>query len=247
MADWLLKKTIDKLVGEFNNRDAHLIVDVAVGSPAAYIGLSTGDYLVSINGQQAIGDTLEFLVADNSHVEYQFYSKAQHALINVTTSRLPLGFLHEPSSSGVVERYRREGFSGWDEFRLLWERRNWDHLLEISQLEPKYGVVVKLLSMFSKDFGKSAEILFRGAALYELGEEQAGIEDISWFIDNELSNHESYAHAIAYFYASRWSALTDNVEDSKKWLSAANHSNRGHLARITQEVYLKGMNCCLCV
>ena len=116
--DWLLNKTIDKLVGEFNDRDAHIIVDVADSSPAAHIGLSTGDYLVSINGQHSINDSLlEFLVDGNGNVDYQFYSKAQHVLINVTTIRLPLGFLHEPSSPGIVERYLREGFSGWDDFK----------------------------------------------------------------------------------------------------------------------------------
>ena len=51
--DWLLYKTIDKLFGEFNDRDAHIIVDVADSSPAAHIGLSTGDYLVSIDGQHS--------------------------------------------------------------------------------------------------------------------------------------------------------------------------------------------------
>jgi len=116
--DWLLNKTIDKLVGEFNDRDAHIIVDVADSSPAAHIGLSTGDYLVSIDGQHSINDSLlEFLVDGNGNVDYQFYSKAQHVLINVTTIRLPLGFLHEPSSPGIVERYLREGFSGWDDFK----------------------------------------------------------------------------------------------------------------------------------
>jgi len=62
----------------------------------------------------------------------------------------------------------------------------------------------------------------------------------TWFINNDLSNHESYAYAISYFYASKWSALINDIDDSKKWLSEANHYNRGHLDRISQEIYLKG-------
>lgn len=239
--NWLISQSAEKLTEEFDNRYADLIVKVPDCSPASHIGLSAGDYLVSVNNQPAIKINLLELLAQgsSSEVDYQFYSPAQHSYINVTTNRCPLGFIHEPSSLGIVERYQHEGFSGWDDFVMLWERRNWEYLLQISSESWALRTLSTILGKFSSEYGKSAEVLFKGAALYELGDERAGITEISWFIENESHKHESYTHAIAYFYAAKWCELLEDIDGCKDWLSDANRSNRGRLERISQEVYLK--------
>ncbi len=238
--NWPISQSVEKLTEEFDGRYAALIVKVADCSPASHIGLSAGDYLVSVNQQPVIKiNLLEFLTEGSGGVDYRFYSHSQRSYINVTTNRCPLGFTHEPSSVGIVERYKQDGFSGWEDFELLWKRRNWEYLLQISSDSWALRALSTILGKFSSEFGKSAEVLFKGAALYELGHEEDGMREISWFINNELDNHESYMHAIAYFYAAKWCELLEDIDGCKEWLSAANRSNSGRLDRISQEVYLK--------
>ncbi len=239
--DWLISSSKKKLAGSFDDTYASCLQQVACNSPAAQMNLCPGDYLVSIDGVPAYNvDILEWLLEGEGHIEYQFFSTAKNLYINLTTNRIPLGFVAEPSSNALIARGRSQGVSEWYDFELLWKRRSWSQLLELCEIfDEGDSIVTRILQKFLPDFGRSAEVLFRGAALYELGEEQAGIEQVLWFIDNESQNHESYMHAIAYFYAAKWSELIGDADACKQWLSQANRSNRGRLDRIAHEVYLK--------
>ncbi|WP_444936068.1 hypothetical protein ACJJIW_18955 [Microbulbifer sp. JMSA004] len=55
-------------------------------------------------------------------------------------------------------------------------------------------------------------MLYKGASLFETNREEEGIHLISDFIDNQLSSYETFEHAIAYFYASKWCELRGDKE-----------------------------------
>ena len=183
---WLIDLAEQKLDGEFNQPYANLIVKVAANSPASEIGLEAGDSLVSVDGAQAsTTELMQKLVQPQDSIRYQFYSHGRHVYLNVVASKIPLGIVTEPGSAAIVEQYR-EDFPGYDGLRTLWDRQNWEMLREASEELSLNHWVFRLIKIFKKDFGKSAETLFLGAAKFELGDPAAGMELISWFIDNEL-------------------------------------------------------------
>jgi hypothetical protein len=238
---WFIDISEEKLDTEFNETNASLIVDVARNSPASHLGLETGDYIVSVDGLYASAIDLEGRLLDGrENIEYQFYSYSKHININVSATTVPLGIVTEASSIGIVERYRSEGFYGWGDLMVLWKRQNWNALEEASELVSSNGVISRFRRVFNKNFGISAEILFKGAAIYERGEREKGIDLIGRFIDDDLHNHETSLHAIAYLYAAKWAELNDDGDACRHWLAEANRSNGGHFERIVQEVYFKG-------
>lgn len=238
---WLIDRTQTMLTSDFNQAYASLIVNIAANSPASQLGLDAGDFLVTVDSEQAATvNLLEKLVEADDCISYQFYSCAKHSYINVVASNIPLGMVTESSSEGIVEQCRQEGFTGWDNLEILWQRRNWDMLLEVSDLVSSHGLMSRLTRFISQDFNRSAEALFKGAAMYELGNKEAAIDLIFWFIDKDIDNHELSLHAIAYYYAARWMELKGDKKESKRWLAKANKSNGNKFERITQEVSLKG-------
>jgi hypothetical protein len=238
---WLFDVSEERLFTDFGESNARVIVDVANNSPASLLGLEVNDYLVTVDNLNASTiDVMELLVDCKENMRYQFYSRSKHSYINVVASTIPLGIVTEPSSKGILERCSSEGFYDWSDFEILWKRRNWDVLLEVSELVSSNSIFSRFIRIFSKRFGISAEILFGGAAMYERGETDKAMEQIGLFIDEDLNNHETSIQAIAYYYAAKWAELNEDSKGSQYWLAESNRSNGGHFERIAQEVHLKG-------
>ncbi|WP_445364526.1 PDZ domain-containing protein [Microbulbifer sp. ANSA003] len=239
---WEYKKETQKVTGDIDNSNASIIVNVAKNSPADSIGLKKGDFILSFNGEPLIAQDEIDLTYGRGTVNYRFYSRGDHTILNVKASPVPLGVITEPSSNYILKELKTGSFPGWEGFRLLWKRRDWERLLEASEATYSDTSISRIIRKAFKNFGKNAGMLYKGASLFETNREKEGIHLISDFIDNQLSSYETFEHAIAYFYASKWCELRGDKEGIEHWLLASDRSNAGEFERISQETYLKGFD-----
>lgn len=241
---WSYKKESEYVEGDFDDSKASIIVKVASNSPAEIIGLKEGDYVISINNEPMMSQVDLDISSELEKTQYSFYSKDSHSYINIEIDSLPLGIHAEPSTKNILINQKNGDFAGWDVFRVLWKRRDWDALLQASKTRYLDNTAARIIRKVFKNYFENAGMLYRGVAEYELGNEEYGIDLISRFVNKHLYSYETYEHAIAFFYIAKWSELIGEKDDMEHWLSEADRSNGGAFERITQEVYLKGLEPC---
>lgn len=232
------KKT-EALTSSFDETYSQEILKVAHNSPAEALGLKKGDYIVEINGEHASEFDLYEYYARATEIAYKFYSSEDNQYISISLDSVPLGVIIEPSTKGIVNRYTQGNFYSWSDFEILWRRRNWDALYTASVACSNDGLLERFVRLFKKNYNKSAEILYKGAALFELDQPEEGIELIGEFINEHMHQHELTSRAIAYYYAAKWAELVEDKEEYEYWLEQANECNGGKFDRITQEVAIK--------
>ena len=232
------KKT-EALTSSFDETYSQQILKVARNSPAGLIGLKEGDYIVGINGHHASDIDLNEYYARATAIDYQFYSSEDNQYISISLDSVPLGVITEPSTKGIVNRYTQGSFYGWSDFEILWKRRSWDALYTASVAVSNDDLIDRFIRLFKNNYNISAEVLFKGAALFELDEPEDGIDLISIFINKHMHQHELSNRAIAFYYAAKWAELVENKEDYEYWLEKANQCNGGKFDRISQEVAIK--------
>lgn len=238
---WSHRIESERVEGDFDDSNASIIVKVARNSPAESIGLNSGDYVITINNEAMMSQADLDIIEDIEKTKYKFYSKESHNYIDIEIDPLPLGIVAEPSTKNILLNQKNGDFTNWGVFRLLWKRREWDALYQASKTIYLDNTAARIIRKVFKNYFENAGMLYRGVAEYELGNEEYGIELISRFIDKHLYSYESYEHAIAFFYAAKWCELIGDEDDIEHWLSEADRSNNGTFERITQEVYLKGL------
>lgn len=237
---WKYEKETHKVSGDFDDLYASVITSVAKASPAEKLGLMEGDFIVSFDGTPLLWQGEIDLTASTSTTKYQFYSHKDHSLMNIEIDPIPLGIITEPSSKYILKELKNDVFPGWEGFRLLWKRREWEKLLEASEVIYSDTTLNRLIRKIFKKYGGNGGMLYKGAALFEMNREEEGIKFISRFINNHLSSYETYEHAIAYFYAAKWAEIVGDNDGIEHWLAESDRSNAGEFERISQEVYLKG-------
>lgn len=238
---WSYKKETEHVEGDFDDSNASIIVKVAANSPAEIMGLKKNDYVISINDKPIMSQSELDVASELKKTKYKFYSKDAHSYINIEIDTVPIGIHAEPTTKNILINEKKGSDTGWDVFRVLWKRREWDVLLQASKACYLDNTAARIIRKVFKNYFENAGMLYRGVAEFELGDEEYGIELISRFVNKHLYSYEMFEHAIAFFYIAKWSELIDEKEDMEHWLREADRSNGGTFERITQEVYLKGL------
>lgn len=241
LAKWNFKEeTINKSISQ-PDKSGTLISEVAPNSPAYLIGMREGDYLISIDGKNVRNQTsLEELEPSEQH-RYVIYSSKNQTLTQFSIDPVPLGIMIVPTSYQIVEQLHIWNFDSWDELRLLWERGDWDALLKASNRLSFDGLRSMILRLFFKNFGYTAAMVYKGAALFELGHEKIGIELINNIVSRNLDRYETQEHAIAFYYLAKWHALIDERNQSRKYLAEAEYYNSGDFGKISEEARNAGI------
>lgn len=238
---WCLERSEVKDSRVFDDQNSYLITAIAKKSPGSFLGLEPGDYLVKINDNSpAVLEPSELLTPGDVKVNYIFYDVSDEKLIYITTNGIPLGLATKPSSNGIVHNIRLNRSSSWDDFETLWQREEWDLLIEACDLFAPKNTFGKLLSKIGKKNDASAISLFHGTALYEKGDEKKGISLITDFINGSIQQYETSTQAIAYYYAAIWAKKNRDPENSEYWFNEANRYNSNVHAKISQAILERG-------
>lgn len=221
----------------FDDSHASIVTKIASGSPASELDIKPNDYLVTIDNKYSSSIKLEeYLPEKTGTVTYLFYNSQKKMYTEIKTDTTPLGILLESTTVGIVNRYKTHGFDGWEEFDLLWSREAWDALETLCDEATSDGLFTRIIRLFKKYYGESAEILYRGAVFFEKGDPQQGMNYIGRFINTQMRSHVTSLHTIAYFYAALWAKMCDDENEYQRWLQLADRYNRGRFDRVTREV-----------
>lgn len=235
--EWIKTKKTQTFTGTFDETGCLQITDIAPHSPAHDLGLTVGDYIAEVDGDDAINiDLSEYILRDDNSIHYFFYSPANKTVLEVELDAIPLGALAEPSTKGIVKRCSEEGFYDWSALITLWKRQCWPELKEASESVYNHNPFARFIRLFKKRFDVSADELFLGAAFFELGKVEKAMKLINDFIQHDMNNHQLTMHAIAFYYQAKQAELNKNFSVYQTYLEQANVCSGGELDRINHEV-----------
>lgn len=214
---------------------ALVIKSISRLSPGAQLDIEVGDFLLSVNNKPAANIDLRDELLKKQSLEYLFFREKKDDFYLVKTKSVHLALDMEATSEAIVNFASPFRYHNWSQLKILWEREDWASLLRASDKKKFLLVLLNLLMrLFNSSFCTPAE-LFKGVALFELGQVDKGIKLINRFIEHGLSNHESFTHAIAYFYLSKWYKSINKIEQHERYLDYASQSNAGEFELISRE------------
>jgi len=195
--DWF--SDIEEIPAEnIQTREALQIAKIATGSPAATLGLSVGDFLLSVNGQAALTLDLVETLLRGGDVTYSFYLRKKRKQLKIRTRALPLGLRLEATSEGLVTQYERgRRLSDFSGLMTLWERKEYASLRHLAQPTARGGLISKLMSKVRSD---PMADLINAVCDIEDGNEAKGYAALEKFSENEVNFYTSDVHSLVHFY-----------------------------------------------
>jgi hypothetical protein len=176
---------------------------VATPSPASDAGIEVGDVLLSVDDRPAQGLSLVELTQRSDRQRHDFYRVASGTGLRIQASGIPLGVRCARTNEAVVARARRKLVDDTD-LLALWLRYADDALEEVtrpwSARPPSRlrGILSMLLPIPFSPYASAW--LFKGVALYERGEHEAGLQVLHAFREEWAPRHMPTFGALPYYY-----------------------------------------------
>jgi hypothetical protein len=190
-----------------------IVSKVAPVSIAGHLGLRPDDLLETVDGNPAALVDFDLLRPPRESATYRFFLPSRRESLVVKTTCCPLG-ANLRADSPTLSRLFREGRTGMEALSQLWEAREWQLLRDAVApwaVEKKVGIVGWFLGARSEKPEHSPMTLMDGAALYELGDYEQGMDRIHDFHTVERKWTTDF-HAIARYYQARELLREDGPE-----------------------------------
>ncbi|MGE3808341.1 MAG: PDZ domain-containing protein, partial [Gemmataceae bacterium] len=214
---------------------------LAKGGPAGQAGVQAGDLVVEIDGVPAFECPLSLQATTRPPTRHDFFSRSRQELLKLETTGIDLGAVFKPTAASILGRYNpAAGFTGDPEDLLeLWQAGDWTALEELSLATVGVEKAGGLLGIFKsarprRDVNHPA-LLLLGAARYELGRHEEGIDLI-------LDYHERFApdwtmeyDAVAIHYMAEAVLAKDQRQQAVDLFQEA-YSMGPYLSRIADRV-----------
>ena len=183
------------------------ISKVAPQSPAAELGLKTGDLFVSINGKAALTANIDDLLLKSKTAEYVFHLTRKNKRLTVKTRVLPLGFKTEATSDAIVDKYKKgKRVSGFDGIMSLWERKDYSHLKLVGKYLSGRGALGKLKALVSKH---PLTTLIDAICEIEVGNDAQGYAALDTFEQNHMKFFTSDIGSLVEYYQAKKHETSD--------------------------------------
>ena len=186
-----------------------IVKKIAKRCIAAAIGLAEKDLLVEIDGQAAIGFIPKLYLYRATERRYLFYSRPRHERIELATSGIEIGVDLAKTLDAIKVLYdpRKPDYTALEQ---VWEARDWRSLEKLA--------LATLAA--NKDRGTPA-LLFEGAALWESGRTDAGLQLLSEYMNKYVSWWTMNFTAVGYYYlAMEWVRKGDK-DNAKRLMDLA--------------------------
>ena len=179
------------------------IRSVAENCPAQQIGLSKGDYLISVGGQPAVSVNLKTYPLAGNKCKYVYFLKQSNELLELESDGLPLGETFAKTPESILQTYR--GLSrDPNDLVTLWDQTQDDALMALAQKMDKRNALwldKYLPHQLSHAFViRETEILFYGVACIESGRYEQGLHYIQRYLNEYRYNWTTNFAGIALFY-----------------------------------------------
>ena len=179
-----------------------LTVDtLSKNSLADVAGLEAGDILLTVNNQPSDSIDLTQASIDHDSIHYTFFRPGKNIAINLKTNAAPLGVKFVKSDETVLDEYSSNSdMADHKDLYPIWNNVNSKLLKEIT-LKEISPFIMSALSLINKLY-YSPEYLFYGAALYDMGNREAGMKIIKRFEFCQPETHTQEQDAVVkYYYA----------------------------------------------
>ncbi len=199
------------------------VEDVAEGSPAQSLGIQAGDFLLAVNSTPALNADVEELLLKGRRVDYGFYQPRAGQSLSIQTKALPLGIRTAPTSDGIVRKYRAEKLYGADDWFVLWERGDFEHLRQAAIAAQATSFVGKLLGK-GKPF-PPAELMIAVSDI-EAGRLEEGFSGLAQF-EPQMHKWTTDFHALVYYYRALAARRAGDMSKARELIAFAIRANGG--------------------
>ncbi len=164
-----------------------IVKKIAKRCIATAIGLAEKDLLVEIDGQAAIGFSPKLYLYRAAERRYLFYSRPRHERIELAASGIEIGVELAKTLDAIKVLYdpRKPDYTALEQ---VWEARDWRSLEKLAHAT----------LAANKERGTPA-LLFEGAALWESGRTEEGLERLSEYMDKYASWWTMNFTAVGYY------------------------------------------------
>ena len=220
---------------------ACLVWRVAPHSPADALGLGPGDALISVNGVRVSGLDIDELLLSGQDMFYRFYLVRKRIILEISMPPIPLGIRLLESRERLVETYRKNGFYGAEGIMSLWEREDYEGLLEIArclETKPKISLLPKWLERTGRD--PLAGVLEEICA-FETRDGQDDLARLQSFVKEDIEDYPAEIQALAWYYLSCKARQNADVMYTQEYMQIAYglYPDSGRLARAAENVGVK--------
>ncbi len=185
---------------------------IATGSPAAALKLTSKDFLLSVNGKDALTANVVNILIKGGDVTYRFFQPQKNKILTVRTPALPLGLRTETTSDGIVEQYKK-GRTQWDATGILqlWEREDYDNLRRVATGRSG-GFLGKL---FGKQSSNPISNLLLAIVDIETGDKAKGYKALQAFETAYLSSFTRDVHSLVWYYEAQKLITMEGIDPQR--------------------------------
>jgi len=203
---------------------AMFVSGVSEHSPAWHLGLRSGDYLLTVDGLNAVDVNLLSMPAKAKSRCYKYYRTKARQQLTITSNGIPLGVNLDKSPEAIMRNYH--GFNrDPTDLVSLWDETKDDHIVALATNWEKRKVLWfdKYLphTFVHQYIIHETEILFLGVAHFENGSLETGMHFIERYLEEYADNWTTNFTAIAYFYLGEAHIKLGNPEEGIEHLSTA--------------------------
>jgi len=183
---------------------ALIIQKIAPNSPASLLGLTSGDFLLSLNDGDGVScDKFEQAIEEGPFT-YCFYLASNRQLLTFRSNGIPLGIVVQQQTASIIKNY--SWLSGKaDDIYEIWKRYEDQAITQLVETWSEKGRFKwenrKIPRFLRRVFGLTPlEKLFAGIGFYEAGSHEIGIDFIEEYLNDHIYDYTVNYGAVAMHY-----------------------------------------------
>lgn len=188
-----------------------IVRKVSAMSPVGAAGIAPGDWLIEINGASPIGYDVRKFLSKTEPISWTFYRPGSTIATTIKSIGYPIGMEFGPLP-GALTKLTSTGRATLEDCEFVWQVGDWKHLKEACLADLKCDGLKKWWREWRGQRSRHNCVawLLLGAAEFELGEVDAGLDKIYEFHEQYETNWTCTFQAIARYYLGREAELRGN-------------------------------------
>ncbi|MBC8357239.1 MAG: hypothetical protein H8E66_35160 [Planctomycetes bacterium] len=211
-----------------------LVIDkVAPASVAASAGIEPGQLLTAVDGADATSLDFDSFIDPAKTHRYRFFCPTSGMQTELDVSGVPIGVTTEKTTAELERQTKGRAMHDWPLLDPIWKRGEWEVLRRCAHKSQKGSLVARLLGQARN----TPATVMHGAALYELGNESEGLQEIREYMSKYEDNWTTQYQAIGRYYVAL--TMLENGERKSAFdllLEAFNFSPLDRIADMLQSL-----------